>query len=268
MKSKKDLSAQTIDSYLCDIKQYIDFVQEKGISHVQLTSNASIISYMVYLEENAGSSSTIHRKLSSLRGYYNYLLLNRMIDKNPMVRLEPPKTQKRIPEILTHNEVELLLNQPDGEDARSIRDKAMLELLYATGMRVSELISLDINNINIEKKYLEKVGLASRKRTVPIPSRAFYHLEKYMHNSRIKLLGKKREEALFVNSHGKRMTRQGLWKILKQYKKKASINKDITPQTLRHSFAVHSVKRGIDICYIQKILGHSDISTTQKYNLY
>lgn len=267
IKSEKDLSDNTMESYLSDIKQYINFLKSKAIKDIHNSSNAALVSYMLSLEKEGAASSTIHRKLSSIRSYYKYLLWNQLISKDPTANLVPPKNQRKIPEALTFDEATRLLNQPNGNDAKSIRDKAMLELLYATGIRVSELISLNLEDINKQHAYLQCIGQASRERIIPIPDSALQHLENYLHKARETLIRKSLDEkALFVNTHGKRMTRQGFWKIIKYYKETAEIDKDVTPQTLRHSFAVHLVEEGADIRSVQEILGHSDISTTQVYS--
>ena len=267
IKSEKDLSDNTMESYLSDIKQYINFLKSKAIKGIHNSSNAALVSYMLSLEKEGAASSTIHRKLSSIRSYYKYLLWNQLISKDPTANLVPPKNQRKIPEALTFDEATRLLNQPNGNDAKSIRDKAMLELLYATGIRVSELISLNLEDINRQHAYLQCIGQASRERIIPIPDSALQHLENYLHKARETLIRKSLDEkALFVNTHGKRMTRQGFWKIIKYYKETAEIDKDVTPQTLRHSFAVHLVEEGADIRSVQEILGHSDISTTQVYS--
>ncbi|NLB41688.1 MAG: tyrosine recombinase [Clostridiales bacterium] len=267
LKSERDLSDNTMESYLSDIKQYIEFLKSKGINEVENSSNALVVSYMLSLEKKGVASSSVHRKLSSLRGYYKYLLWNGMVSKDPTTNLVPPKNQKKIPDALTFDEATRLLNQPHGKDAKSIRDKAMLELLYATGIRVSELISLELDDINRQVGYLQCVGQASRDRIIPIPPVALQHLENYLGKAREVLTKKSSDEkALFVNTHGSRMTRQGFWKIIKYYTGTAEIDKDVTPQTLRHSFAVLLVEKGADIRLVQEILGHSDISTTQMYS--
>jgi len=210
--------------------------------------------------------ATILRKLSSLRSYYKYLLTQRLIKKDPTTNLQPPKNERKIPSALTFYEATRLLSQPRGKDFKSLRDKAMLELLYATGIRVSELIALNLEDINIKIGWLKCIGQASRERIIPISSAAIHHLENYLKEARNKQVQDKSEMALFVNVHGKRMTRQGFWKIIKQYKESANIDKEITPHTLRHSFAVHLMESGADIRSVQEMLGHSDLSTTQIYS--
>lgn len=265
LKSERNLSTNTLESYLCDIRQYIDFLKSKKISDVRHSSNAIVLSYLLHLEKADMAPATIHRKLSSLRSYYHYLLLQRLIHDNPTSDLNPPKSKRKIPSALTLDEARLLLNQPRSKDFKSLRDKAMLELLYATGIRVSELISLNLENVNTEVGWL-RCGQASRERVIPISDSVLQFLKKYLKNARNTLVHDRNERAFFVNTHGKRMTRQGFWKIIKKYKESAQIDKEITPHTLRHSFAVHLMDNGVDIRSIQEMLGHSDISTTQVYN--
>jgi integrase/recombinase XerD len=265
LESERDFSVNTLESYLSDIKQYIDFLLSKSIENIEHTSNAVVLSYMLFLEKEGGAPSTILRKISSLRSYYRYLIYQHHIDKDPMLNLEVPKNERKIPSTLTFEEAARLLRQPDGSDAKSVRDRAMLELLYATGIRVSELISLNTEDINCRVGYL-KCCSSSRERVIPIGSAAMQHLENYLDHAREGLIRDREEKALFVNVHGQRMTRQGFWKIIKHYKETAQIEKDITPHTLRHSFAIHLIDNGADIRSVQEILGHSDISTTQIYS--
>ncbi len=265
LRSEKGLSINTLESYLSDIRQYIDFLQSKNIKDIKYTHNSIVISYMLYLEKNGSAVSTILRKMSSLRSYYRYLMVKNHIDQDPMTNIDVPKNERKIPETLTYEEATRLLEQPKGKDSKSLRDKAMLELLYATGIRVSELISLNVEDINTQVGYLKCKGSA-RERVLSINSNAIYHLENYLNQARGNLIRNEDEKALFVNVHGNRMTRQGFWKIIKHYKETAQIDKDITPQTLRHSFAVNLIDNGADIRSLQQILGHSDISTTQVYS--
>ncbi len=265
LKTERNLSDSTTECYLCDIRQYIEFLKLKNVVDVRHTTNALLLSYMLHMEKTDMTPATIHRKLSSLRSYYHYLLMHRVIDHDPTHNIEPPKNKRKIPCTLTLDEANRLLNQPSGKDLKSLRDKAMLELLYATGIRVSELISLNLEDINTEVGWL-RCGQASRERIIPVTAVALKHLKTYLGEARNDLVHNSREKALFVNTHGKRMTRQGFWKIIKQYQEMAEIEKEITPHTLRHSFAVHLMENGVDIRSVQEMLGHSDISTTQIYN--
>ena len=265
LNDKKLLSSSTIDSYLSDVNQYIEFLQEKNIDSISSTTNTTIVSYMLHLENKGWATATILRKLSSLKNYYKFLLNKNLISHDPISGLDLPKSERKVPSVLTSSEINKLLQQPNGDDPKSLRDKAMLEILCATGIRVSELISLDIDDVDLAIGYLRCVN-NEKERTLPIAATALEHLAVYLDTARDMIIKDKNEKALFVNVHGKRMTRQGFWKIVKHYTSKAEINKDITPQTLRHSFATHLLQSGVDIYSIQQVLGHSDISTTLIYN--
>jgi integrase/recombinase XerD len=223
-----------------------------------------VIAYLLQLQKKGRATSTISRNLASIRSFYQYLYKKKVIDIDPTTELESPKVEKKLPQILSTQEVELLLDQPKCLDLKGIRDKAMLELLYATGIRVSELISLNLNDINLDLGYLI-CNKGSRERTIPIGSISITAVHEYLNKSRKFLLQDADDEALFVNINGRRLTRQGFWKIIKHYKNQANINKDITPHTLRHSFAAHLLENGADLRSIQEMLGHSDISSTQIY---
>jgi len=264
MRLEREVSANTLDSYLSDIKQYIDFIRSKNISDIRHTTNTTVLSYMLCLEKDNMAPATIHRKLSSLRSYYRYLLLNHLIETDPTNKLNMPKNKRKIPKTLTIEETNRLLSQPQGDDYKSIRDKAMLELLYATGIRVSELISLNLDDINTEVGWV-KCGQAHRERVIPIAPEVRMHIKRYLKKARSELVKDNKENAFFVNTHGKRMSRQGFWKIIKQYKDKAQIDKEITPYTLRHSLAVHLMVNDADIQLVKEMLGHADITTTQIY---
>lgn len=261
---KKNISENTFESYIRDIRQYIEFIQEKDINDIRKTSSSVTLSYMLSLEKNDVSPSTILRKLSSLRSFYQFLLNNRHITHDPTIDLKAPKNKRKPPNVLTIQEIDKLLKQPAGNDFKATRDKAMLETLYATGITVSELVSLDINDINLEIGYVI-CKKNNRERTIPIGSIALHYLNIYITQVRDKMLHDKGEDSLFVNFHGRRMTRQGFWKIIKLYTEKAQIEKEITPHTLRHSFAIHLLNNGADLYAVKEMLGHSDISTTQIY---
>jgi len=261
---EKKLSANTLECYMRDIQQYIIFLEDRKLYDIRTTCSNNIVDYMESIKKQGISSSTILRKLSSLRSYYRFLLQNNYIQQDPTVNLEGPKNQRKLPSILTAQEMDRLLEQPQGNDPKALRDKAMLELLYATGIRVSELISLNIDDIDIKKKQLV-CRSGAKKRIVPIEQNALRHLNVYIRDARHLLIRNKEEKTLFVNFHGKPMTRQGFWKIVKFYTEKAQIDKDITPHTLRHSFAIRLLSKGADIKAVQEMLGHSDLSTTQIY---
>lgn len=262
--TERSLSPVTLKSYITDIKQFTAFLESKGITDISQTTNSSVLSYMLNLERN-NTVSTVLRKLSAIKSYYLFLLTSRIIDKDPTSNLKLPKSERKVPSTLTVEEAGMLMDQPKGNDPKSIRDKAMLELLYATGIRVSELVALNTYDLDLKLGYIYCSG-SGKKRAIPIGSSAVNALEIYLKQARDILVRDKDETALFVNMHGKQMTRQGFWKILKCYKESAGISKHITPQTLRHSFAMHLLNNGADIRSVQELLGHADISTTQIYN--
>lgn len=260
----KGLSKNTQESYGRDIRQFFAYINEKGLS-IFAVNKTTIIAYLMYLQKIGKATSSISRSLAALRSFYNFLFTAKYIGSDPTVNLESPKIEKKLPEILTVNEVELLLKQPDVNDSKGARDKCMLELLYATGIRVSELVALDINDINLDMGYIRCSGKGMKDRVVPVGSIALNALDGYINRYRKSLVRGQNENALFVNFHGNRLTRQGFWKIIKYYTKSAKIDKEITPHTLRHCFAAHLLQNGADLKSVQEMLGHSDISTTQIY---
>lgn len=260
----KRLSLNTLQSYRRDIEQYFTYLQEINLQNISNTNKTTVIAYLLYLQKKGRATSTISRNLASIRSFYQYISKSKMIDHDPTAELESPKVEKKLPQILSTEEVELLLEQPQCVDLKGFRDKAMLELLYATGIRVSELIQLNVPDLNLELAFL-KCNKGTRERMIPIGSMAIAALKEYLIKSRPLLIQKNDEKALFVNINGGRLTRQGFWKIIKQYKNQAQISKDITPHTLRHSFAAHLLENGADLRSIQEMLGHSDISSTQIY---
>lgn len=261
----KRLSTNTLQSYKRDIEQYLSYLHELNLHNISNTNKTTIIAYLLHLQKKGRATSTISRNLASLRSFYQYNTKNKLIENDPTAELESPKVEKKLPQILSTQEVELLLEQPKCVDLKGFRDKAMLELLYATGIRVSELISLDLNDINSDAGFIKCNKGTTRERMIPIGSIAISALLEYLSKARGLLIQSTEEKALFVNINGKRLTRQGFWKIIKQYKNQAKINKDITPHTLRHSFAAHLLENGADLRSIQEMLGHSDISSTQIY---
>ncbi|HOP93967.1 MAG TPA: site-specific tyrosine recombinase XerD [Acetivibrio thermocellus] len=264
LKNDKRLSLNTLQSYKRDIEQYITYLKDMKIQNIANTNKTTVIAYFLHLQKKGRATSTISRNLASIRSFYQYLTKKGIISQDPTENLESPKVEKKLPQILSTKEVELLLEQPKCDDLKGYRDKAMLELLYATGIRVSELISLDLDDVNLEMQYI-RCNKGARERIVPIGSVSVNALQEYLTKSRNLLIQRPDEKALFVNVNGKRLTRQGFWKIIKQYKNQAKINKDITPHTLRHSFAAHLLENGADLRSIQEMLGHSDISSTQIY---
>lgn len=263
LKDDKKLSDNTLQSYRRDIEQYEKYVSDNKINYLKVTEE-TILEYMEYLREENKKESTISRSLASIRSFYQYLIRVKKIKKDPTMTIESPKISKRTPNILTSKEVELLLDQPKDVDLKGTRDKAMLEFAYATGMRVTEIISLNIDDVNLEEGYVTcKTG--NKQRTIPLGTMSLNALKEYVDDARDVLIKNDDEKALFVNVNGGRLTRQGFWKIIKYYKEQAHITKDITPHVLRHSFATHLLQNGADLKAIQTMLGHSDISSTQVY---
>ncbi|PKM80114.1 MAG: site-specific tyrosine recombinase XerD [Firmicutes bacterium HGW-Firmicutes-14] len=262
---ERGLADNTLDSYNRDLKQFLGFLEKEKVEDVQKATRNIIMSYLLFLQKRGRATATVSRHLAALKSFYHFLLRERYIEKDPTLNLESPKLEKKLPRVLTINEVEMLLNQPKGSDPAGLRDKAMLELLYATGIRVSELISLDVSHINLEMGYIRCFGKGAKERIVPVGSYARKCVSEYLQRGRVKLIKNKSEQALFVNQHGKRLTRQGFWKIIKKYAIKAGISKEITPHTLRHSFATHLLENGADLRSVQEMLGHADITTTQIY---
>lgn len=258
----KKLSKNTIESYTRDIKQFMEYLANNRLDFKNV-KKTNIIAYTLYLQKQGRATSSISRSIASIRAFYRVLIKNHIVVNDPTLNLESPRIEKKLPQILTIAEVEQLLALPDINLPKGDRDKAMLELLYATGIRVSELISLDVNDVNLDLGYIRCRG--TKERIVPIGKIALESLERYLKNSRDNFKKKKSEDALFLNFHGERMTRQGFWKIIKYYASLIGVDKDITPHTLRHSFAAHLIENGADLKSVQQMLGHSDISTTQVY---
>lgn len=260
---EKKASANTLSSYLRDVRQFSDWLGGEGIALPQATQR-DIKQYAKFLNAKGKSDATIVRSIASLKSFYGYMLAAHSILANPAKGFTPSKLERKLPEILSSKEVDLFLDQPDVSDEKGCRDKAMLELLYATGIRVSELISLDIHDINLVLGFIRCTG-KGKERIVPLYKAAVRALSTYIERVRPQLLEEPHEPALFVNMNGERMSRQGFWKIVKFYQEKAGIDKDITPHTLRHSFAAHLLENGADLKSIQEMLGHADISSTQIY---
>jgi len=263
LQNDKKLSENTLQSYQRDVLQYEEYVEKNRINYVKVNKE-DVKDYLTNLQELGKKTATISRSLASLRSFYQFLIRNRKVRHDPTEDIQSPKIEKRVPSVLTSQEVELLLNQPKDVDLKGTRDKAMLEFAYATGMRVTEIISLDIDDVNLDEGYvLCKIG--SKQRNIPLGSLSLKALKEYIEESRSVLIRNESERALFVNVNGKRLTRQGFWKIVKYYKEQAHITKEITPHVLRHSFATHLLQNGADLKAIQTMLGHSDISSTQVY---
>ena len=263
LENDKKLSSNTLQSYKRDITQYQEYIDKNGLNYLKI-DNEDIDKYFENLKAMNKKTSTISRNLATIRSYYQFLLRTKKIKKDPTIGVQSPKVEKKVPSILTSKEVELLLEQPKNIDLKGIRDKAMLEFAYATGMRVTEIISLNISDVNLEQSYVV-CNVGSKKRNIPLGSLSLKALKDYMEKARPILIKDESVNALFVNINGKRLTRQGFWKIVKFYKEQAHITKEITPHVLRHSFATHLLQNGADLKAIQTMLGHSDISSTQVY---
>ncbi len=263
IENDKKVSQNTLQSYRRDIMQYSDYVEKNKINYLKVDENG-IRDYLKYMNDIGKKSSTISRSLASIRSFYQYLLRVKKIKRDPTEGIQSPKIEKRVPSVLTSQEVELLLEQPKNVDLKGIRDKAMLEFAYATGMKVTEIISLNLEDVNMDEGYVVCKG-RERSRNIPLGSLSLKALKDYIENSRNILIKDENVTALFVNTNGQRLTRQGFWKIVKYYKEQAHISKDITPHILRHSFATHLLQNGADLKAIQTMLGHSDISSTQIY---
>lgn len=261
----KQASTNTVFSYLRDIRQFAAWLQESEGTNVVDATQLNISGYLAHLEQEGRSGATVSRSLASLKNFYSYVVSSGFLEVSPVstdIRVE--RGEKKLPQILTGKEVELLLAQPACVDAKGFRDKAMLEVMYATGIRVSELIDLDVSHVNLEIGAI-KCTSAKKSRMIPLYPAALKALTVYLYEVRDTMVADPNEQALFVNVSGVRMSRQGFWKILKHYQQLAHIDKDITPHTLRHSFAVHLLENGADINSVQELMGHSDISSTQMY---
>ena len=263
LETEKHASANTISSYVRDLKQFASYAEERQLQ-VDTISKEQISTYLDYLAGQGKSPATVSRSLASIKGFFGYLCIKSVISENPAAHITAAKAEKKLPQVLTGKEVERLLAQPKCTDMKGYRDKAMLELLYATGIRVTELISLNVTDINLTGSFI-RCESKGKERIIPLYPAAVDALSVYIQNIRPKMIADIDEKALFVNVSGDRMSRQGFWKIVKSYQEKAHIDKDITPHTLRHSFATHLLENGADLRSIQEMMGHSDISSTQVY---
>ena len=261
----KKASANTLSSYLRDIRQFGEYLEShQEVGYAEADENV-LAEYIGWLRGAGKSVATVSRNIASLKCFYSFLVSQQLVETNPTGTLVPDKTTQKLPQILTSKEVELLLEQPECKDMKGYRDKAMLELLYATGIRVSELISLNVSDLNLSMGFVRCVS-HDKERFIPLYPAAIRALTDYLEIVRPQMIARDDEQSLFVNVNGERMSRQGFWKIIKSYQVKAHIEKDITPHTLRHSFAAHLLENGADLRSIQEMLGHADISSTQIYS--
>ena len=259
----KKASSNTIASYLRDIRQFNDWLSSSNIGVLEVTQ-LNIRQYLSFLETIGKSNATVSRGVASIKNFYAYLISSGFVEKNPVSDIHIDRGEKKLPQVLTGREIELLLAQPLCVDAKGYRDKAMLEVMYATGIRVTELIDLNIEDVNLSQGVIKCAG-AKKVRSIPLYPGALKTLKTYIRDIRNTMIADPSENALFVNVNGSRMSRQGFWKILKHYQDSAHIEKEITPHTLRHSFAVHLLENGADLGSLQELMGHCDISSTQMY---
>lgn len=266
LSEERGLSRSTTESYRKDIALLIEFAKQRGVNEAADVNRTLLSLYLGNLRQRGRAPSTLMRCIVSIRSFFQYLMRRSVIVQDPSIHLEAPKPERKVPKGLSIDQVDKLLNAPDGSTPQGARDKAMLELLYAAGIRVSELVNLGVNDVNTDMKFVRCTGSSGRERILPISPLAAQSVERYVNGMRPKLLKKNAEvEGLFLNALGTTLTRQGFWKIIKKYGREAGITEDITPHTLRHSFAIHMLDNGADLRSVQEMLGHSDISTTQMY---
>ena len=262
---EKGVSLNTMEAYSRDLNRYLEFVEQAGIKDIRGISPDNVISFLGNLKGAGLATSSINRSLAAIRGFYKYLLTEKAVDENPVANIELARAWMHLPDTLSREETNLLLKMPGTQTPLAVRDTAMLELLYATGIRASELISLSMSNINWQAGYLIVVGKGNKERIVPIGRMAFDCLNRYVEGSRRNLSKGRSVNAIFLNRSGTGLTRQGFWKIVKKYVRKAGLQKKVYPHTFRHSFATHLLEGGADLRSVQMMLGHADISTTQIY---
>lgn len=263
---ERGLAPNTLESYERDLTNYILFLQNNGVSSLTQMERRHIAAYVGSLRKDGKANATISRTLVSIRNFCRFLVQERLIEEDPSQHLEMPKQEKRLPRVLGMADVERLLEAPKRDTPVGARDKAMLEVLYATGIRVSELITLKLEDVHLGLGYVRCIGKGSKERIIPLGRIAAQSLDDYIRNWRHRLLKPGRTpDELFLNHLGTGMTRQGFWKIIKKYAAAAGIRQEITPHTLRHSFATHLLENGADLRAVQEMLGHADISTTQIY---
>jgi len=262
---ERGLSNNTIVSYRKDLDIYTDFLSHCSINTLSKIAKNDIINFMLQQKDKGISANSIARRLAAIRMFHRFLTRERISQNDPSNLIDSPKLWQKIPETLSLNEVEALIAQPDVRQKQGVRDKAILETLYATGMRVSEAVNLKVDNVNLDIGFLRCIGKGNKERVIPLGKKAIASIKRYLEVSRVQLLKKKECEYLFVSRFGKKISRQSLWKMIKRYARQAGMKKPIKPHTLRHSFATHLLERGADLRSVQEMLGHSNISTTQIY---
>ncbi|NVI99157.1 site-specific tyrosine recombinase XerD [Myxococcus sp. AM009] len=265
IRAERGLSGKTVDAYAADINVYFEDLRARGVSDVTRARQEDVSAHLAALGKRGVGKRSQARHLAALRGFHRFLVAERMADKDPTEDLDTPRSPRKLPSFLTLEEVEQLLAAPDERTSTGLRDKAMLEVLYATGLRVSELCGLGINDVQLTAGYLVAKGKGAKERLVPLGSVAIEKVQAYLAESRPAVLGRRKSQALFVTPRGAGFTRQGFWKLLKRYALKAGIAKPLSPHKLRHSFATHLVERGADLRAVQQMLGHADLATTQIY---
>jgi len=262
---ERGLSGNTLDSYGRDVRRFLDFLEKSKIQGLERVTKLDVLSFIITLRNEGLSERSVARLLVTLRNLYRFLISEKLLNQNPLEAMESPKLSKKLPHVLSENEVERLLNQPDPSTPSGLRDKAMLEFLYATGLRVSEMMSLRLDQVNLEVGCVRVFGKGGRERIVPIGEVAQASLRTYLNKGRGRILKDQVSPYVFVNPRAEKMTRQGFWKIVKKYGLIAGIKGNMTPHTLRHCFASHLLDRGADLRSVQTLLGHVDIATTQIY---
>ena len=260
----KNASENTVASYMRDVRQFFAFLSQSDASSLSEVGHGLICDYVSWMQKAGKSPATVSRSVASLKNFFSFAVMRGLCTQNPVHDIHVEKNERKLPQILSGKEVELLLSQPEQTDMKGYRDKAMLELLYATGIRVSELIGLNVDDVNLYVGFISCTA-KGKTRIIPLYPAAVKALHNYIFDIRPQMIANPLESSLFVNVNGERMTRQGFWKIVKHYQETAGIDKDITPHTLRHSFAAHLLENGADLRSIQEMLGHSDISSTQIY---
>lgn len=262
---ERGLSRNTIISYQGDLVSFMDFLEKRAINALSKTSKNDVVDFMLFQKDKGLAANSVARRLAAIKVFYRFLVRERILKNDPTSIIDSPKLWKKIPETLSLEEVNALLAQPDLRDTQGIRDKAILETLYATGMRVSEAVNLRTDNVNAQIGFLRCIGKGNKERVIPLGKKAIDAIKRYREVARPKLLGKKEAEFLFVSRFGKKISRQSFWKIIKKYARLAKIKKPIRPHILRHSFATHLLERGADLRSVQEMLGHANIATTQIY---
>jgi len=262
---ERSLARNTIVSYQKDLRVYVTYLQSKAIDAFSKIRREDITDFMFFQKDKGLSANSIARSLAAIRMFHRFLVRERIVKSDPTSLIDSPKLFKRIPEILSINEVEALLAAPNVRLTQGIRDKAIIETMYATGMRASEVVTLRLDNVNLEIGFLRCIGKGNKERIIPLGKKAIASIRKYLESSRQALIRNKESSVLFLNRSGKGLSRQSLWKIIKRYARQARIKKSIKPHILRHSFATHLLERGADLRSVQEMLGHSNISTTQIY---